>query len=195
MLVRKPPAGHPDFFVSAKTATPIPARHQALREALVRASLDPAVRSISYLAAAHVASAPVELDAVTLIRDDGRFYLDVVPARRVRAVDENLFRIAMRERGLDPLVVTSDDLEAEPRRSNADLVWSYNGRFVPLDLRLGILQVLMDDGPLPLGRLLQRIRSDREPVAAIMSLACSDLLKIDLTSGPVGPATMVRSRS
>jgi hypothetical protein len=33
-------------FVSAKTATAVPARHPALRDALVQASLDPQVRSM-----------------------------------------------------------------------------------------------------------------------------------------------------
>jgi hypothetical protein len=183
----------PDFFVSAKTSTAIRARHPALREALVQASLDPAVRSIGCAASAPAASGQIELDAVILQRDDGRYLLDVVPARRPD--DGGLHRDALRVLGLPPLVVTSEDLRAEPRRSNVDLVWSHHGRAVPLDLRLCILQVLVDDGPLHLGQLLQRIRTDREPAAAVMSLACSDLLELDLTSDRIGPATLVRSRS
>ena len=120
MLVRKPPAaGHPDFFVSAKTKSPIPARHPALRQALVRASLDPAVRSISHLPSAHVGPATVELDIVVVERGDGRFHLDVAPARRIRDVDdEGRFQIAMIQLGLPPLVVTAEDLRAEPMRAN-----------------------------------------------------------------------------
>jgi hypothetical protein len=182
----------PDYFVSAKTSTAIRARHPALREALVQASLDPAVRSIGCVASAPAASGQVELDAVVVQRDDGRYLLDVVPAR---PDDEGLQREALRGLGLPPLVVTSEDLRAEPRRSNVDLVWSHHGRGVALDLRLCILQILVDDGPLHLGQLLQRIRTDREPAAAVMSLACSDLLEIDLTSDRIGPATLVRSRS
>jgi hypothetical protein len=58
-----------------------------------------------------------------------------------------------------------------------------------------ILQALRDDGPMELGRLLEVIRADRDPSPSVMSLACDDLLELDLTSRPLGPATMVRSRA
>lgn len=196
MFVRKPRKGHPDFFVSAKTLAPIPARHPALRAALVQASLDTQVRTIGFVASAHVASVPVETNAVVVVRDAGRFHLDVVPARPLRDLEEEgLFQLALRELALEPYPVTIEDLKAEPRRSNVDLVWSYNGRPVPLDLRMRILGILIDDGPFPLGHLLKGIRSDRDPTAAVMSLACSNLIELDLISQPIGPATMVKSRT
>jgi hypothetical protein len=196
MFTNKARRGRPDFFLSAKTVAPVPARHPALREALLHASLDPRIRSIAHITTAVVAAQTVVIDAVVLARDDGRFFLDVVPARRLRDLDdEGLLQIALRERGLEPFVVTVEDLRAEPRCSNVRLVWSYNARAVPLDLRLRILQILVDDGPLPLGRLLQGVSADRDPSAAVMSLACSDLLEIDLTSRPLGPSTLVRSRT
>lgn len=196
MFVRKPPAaGRPDFFVSAKTASPIPARHPALRQALVRASLDPAVHAISYVPTAHVAAASVDLDIIVVERGDERFRLDVVPARRVRSAEaEGAFQIAMIQLGLAPLVVTAEDLRAEPMRSNCDLVWSHRGRAVPIDQRMQILRLLADDGPMALDRLLAGA-SGRDPAAAVMALACDDLLELDLESGSLGPATMVRTRT
>jgi hypothetical protein len=187
--------GRPDVFLSAKTASPVPARHPALRLALVQASLDPAVRSISHVATAAVASAQVEIAAIVLSRDDGRFHLDVVEARRVRGIEDERLQIALRDLGLAPLVVTAGDLKAEPRCSNCDLVWSHRGRPVPIDLRLQILRLLVDDGPMPLDRLLRGVVSGRDPAAAVMSLACDDLLELDLESGPLGPSTLVRTRS
>ncbi|MCS3445932.1 MULTISPECIES: hypothetical protein [Bradyrhizobium] len=196
MRIRRLLRGRSDFFVSAKALAPIPARHPALRAGLIQASLDPQVRTIGHVATAHVASVPVDLDAVVLTRDDGRFLLDVVPARRIRDVDEEgLVQIALRDLGLRPFVVTAEDLKAEPRRTNVDLVWSYNKRFVPVGLRIRILQVLRDDGPIELVRLLESIQSDRDPTPSVMSLACDDLLEIDLTSAPLGPLSLVRSRS
>jgi hypothetical protein len=70
MFNRKAAQGHPDLFVSDKTATAIPARHPALRDALIQASLDPQVRSISYLASACVASEQVKLDAVVVCTEN-----------------------------------------------------------------------------------------------------------------------------
>jgi hypothetical protein len=188
--------GRPDLFVSAKTPTAIRARHPALREALVQASLDPAVRSIGYVASALVASDQVELDAVVVTRDDGLFHLDVVQARRIRDVDEErIFRLALIRLGIASLVVTAEDLRAEPMRANRDLVWSHRGRAVAVDLRLSILQLLADDGPMPLDRLLRSLVCGRDPAAAVMALACDDLLELDLTSDRIGPTTVVRSRS
>jgi hypothetical protein len=82
--------GDPRFFSSAKTAAPVPARHPAIREALVVASLDPSVRAISHVETAPAGPAQVVgVDAVVLTRADGRFYLDVVAARRVRDGSQN----------------------------------------------------------------------------------------------------------
>ncbi|WLA85192.1 hypothetical protein [Bradyrhizobium elkanii] len=197
MFTPKARRGRPDLFTSAKTNAPVPARHAALREALVQASLDPAVRTILHVPAAPAGSAQVvDIDVVVLSRLDGRFYLDVVPARRIRLLDEEgLVQIALRELGLQQLVVTAEDLRSEPRRSNVRLAWSYKDRPVSLPLRLRILKALADEGPMELGRLLEMINSDADPSPAVMSLACSNLLELDLTHEPLSPSTMVRSRT
>jgi hypothetical protein len=55
-----------------------------------------------------------------------------------------------------------------------------------------ILQMLLDEGPMPLGELLKSIRSERDPAPAVMALACSDLVYLDLVSQPLSPTTIVR---
>jgi hypothetical protein len=196
MFNRKAVQVRSDLFVSAKTITAIPARHPALRDALIQASLDPQVRSIGYVASAVIASQPIELDAVVVTRDDGRFVLDVVPCRRARNVEEErLTSIALAELGLAPIVLTEREIRREPRYANARLVWSYRHIPVSVGLRMCILQLLLDDGPMPLGEVLKSVRSDRDPTPAVMALACADLLVLDLVSQPLGPATIARSRS
>jgi hypothetical protein len=191
-LVRR----HSDFFVSAKAPSPIRARHPELREALVQASLDPAVRSISHIATANVASSRVEVDAIVLARGGGRYQLDVVAARRLRDPEgDGLRQSALLELGLKPFTVTIEDLQAEPRCSNCRLVWSHHRRYVPVGLLIRILRALRDDGPLELGHLLESVRAARDPTSSMMSLACDNLLELDLTSQPVGPSTIVRSRT
>jgi len=54
------------LFVSAKTSTAIPARCALVRDALVQASLDPAVRSIDFIASARVGATPVDLNATVI---------------------------------------------------------------------------------------------------------------------------------
>lgn len=196
MLNRKAARGPSDLFVSAKTAAPIPARHPALRDALILASLDPRVRSIANVASAIVASEQVELDAVIVQCEDGRFLLDVVPARRIRRLEEKaLAQIMAANLGLKPLVLTAEEIRREPRHANARLVWSYREMPVSVGLRMRILQTLLDDGPMPLGELLKSIRSERDPAPAVMALACADLLNLDLVSQPLRPATIVRYRA
>jgi hypothetical protein len=198
MFNAKARRGRPDAFVSAKARSPIPARHPALRKAFVQAKLDPAVRSFAFLPSAHVAAAPVEVefDAVVVTRDDGRFFLDVVPARPVRDLDdEGPALIALRELGLHPFVVAAEDVKAEPRCGNCRLVWSHHRRFALPPLRTRIRQPLRDGGPMELGRLPEGDRVHRDPTPLVLSLACDELLELHMTSRPLTPASMVRSRT
>jgi hypothetical protein len=117
----------PDLFVSAKTANAIPARHPALRDALIQAPLDAPVRSIAYIPWASVATEPVQLDAVVVHRNDGHFLLDVVPARRIRDLEqEATAQIALADLGLKPIVLTAEEIppRAAIRQRSAGLVLS-----------------------------------------------------------------------
>ncbi|ABE37259.1 conserved hypothetical protein [Rhodopseudomonas palustris BisB5] len=185
-----------DLFVSAKSTTAIPARHPLVRDALIQASLDPQVRSLEFVPAATVGATQVALNAIVVVRDDGRFHLDVVEARQVRDVEmEGLFLIALDDLKLVPLTLTADDITRQPRFANAKTVWAYRFHTVGIEMRMRVLSVLTEDGPLQLGCLLKRTRGPRDPAPAVMALACSDLLELDIISRPLGPATMVRSRS
>lgn len=96
------------------------------------------------------------IDAVVVNYEDGPYFLDVVPARRMRDLeDEGLMLIALSELQLKPLVLTAEDIRREPRRANANLVWSYCDVTIPIGLRIRIMQVLLDEGPMPLGQLLK----------------------------------------
>jgi hypothetical protein len=180
------------LFVSAKAANAIPTRHPVLRDALIQSSPDPQVRSIAYVASTSVASVQVELNAVVKERDIGRFLLYVVPARSIRDVEENGHgQIALTELGLKKIILTAEEIRREPRCTNALLVWSCREVSVPLGLRMRILQVLLDDGPMPLGELLKSIRSERDSAPAVMALACADLIYLDLASQSLSPTTAV----
>jgi hypothetical protein len=185
----------PNLFVSAKAATAIPTRHPALQDALIQASLDPAVRSIDYIATAAVGSEQVNLGAIVVQRDDGRFLLDVVPARHIRDLeDEGLSLIALGELGLKTLVITAKELRREPRCTNARFVWLYNQQRVSRELRKRILRVLRDKESLQLGELERSVRSDRDPSNDVMALVCAGELELDLISQPIQQTTIVKSR-
>jgi hypothetical protein len=185
-----------NLFISAKTSVAIPASCSLVRDALVQATLDPSVRSIEFLAQARVDATQVDLDATVIVRDDGRFVLDVVPARPVRDVEqEGLALIAYSRLGLSQITLTAADIKREPRFANSRLVWSYRLAPVGITLRMRVLQILADDGPMSLARLLTAVRSDRDPNPGVMALACSDLIELDLISRHLGPQTIARARA
>ncbi|MFK4522945.1 hypothetical protein ABIF90_000926 [Bradyrhizobium japonicum] len=192
MFNRKVALVRTDLFVSAKTTVPIPAQHSAVRDALIQASLDRQVHSIVLVPSVSVAGDQIKLNAVVLQRGDGRFLLDVVPARPIRTFeDQQLEQLALAELGLKTIVLTVDEIRREPRYTNGRLVWSYRQSTVPVGLRLRILLTLRDEGPMLLGDLLKSIQGDVDPAPAVMALACANLVELDLVSRPLGPATVV----
>jgi hypothetical protein len=181
-------------FFSVKTPAAIPARRALVRDALVQTSLDPAVRSIEFIPTARVATTPVDLEAIVIHRNDGRFYLDVVAARPLRDLDnEGLALIALEALGLGPLMRTTADIQREPRLSNSRVVWSHRLHPVGTSLRTRILKVLGADGPMALSRLRAAIGSEQDPTPAVMALACFGLIELDLVSVPIGPQTKLRA--
>ena len=181
------------LFISAKTKTAIPTSCVLVRDALVQATLDPAVRAIGRRAQAGCVSAPVDVPAIIIVRDDGRFYLDVdeVP----HAPDWAKTTAVLENEGFRPLVLTATDINREPHLTNARLVWNCRMNPVGITVRMSVLQVLADDGPMTLSQLLSSIQSDRDPSPAVMAMACSDLIELDLMSVPLGPKTIVRARA
>jgi len=186
----------PESFISAKTRGPIPAGHALVRESLVQTTLDPTARTIEYVASAPFFGATVDLNAIVVTRDDGRFVLDIVEARPIRDIDaEGMVLLALQELGLTILTLSAADIRKEPRRSNCKMVWCYRHTKVCVGLRIRILQAVADEGPIALGPLLAAIQSPRDPGSAVMALACADLVELDLANEPLGPATIVRSRT
>jgi hypothetical protein len=196
MRVSRAAQGASTLFISAKTAVAIPVACSLVRDALLQASLDPTVRALEFLPQARVNATPVDLNAIVIVRDDGHFVLDVVEARPVRDVEhEGLALIALADLGLTPITLSAADIRREPRFANSRLVWSYRLAPVGISTRLRVLQILGDDGPMALSRLLSSVTSDRAPNPAILAMACSDLIELDLVSVPLGLATIARARS
>jgi hypothetical protein len=183
-------------FISAKVTTAIPVTHPAIREALIVLSLDPTVRSIDYVASAVVASEHINLGAIIVQRDNGRLLLDVVPGRPIRTIeDEGLVQIALSELAVKPWIISAKWLRREPRYSNALFVWLYNEHPVPGEQRKHILRALTRKEPVQLGQLEETLRFGHDPFYSVMSLACADLIELDLISHPIGRTTIVKSRT
>jgi len=183
-------------FVSQKSGMlPIPVGHHLIRDALAQAALDPAVRSIKYLRAIQVSMA-TKVDAIVLDRDDGCYHLEIPEAKPRQSIARTLIVAqVLLDLGLRPHVRTKADILREPHCTNARTVWAHADHPVPVGLRIQVLGALTDDGAMRLGELLSRLRSDRDPAPSLMALACLNLIELDLTSAPLGPATIVRLRT
>lgn len=190
---RKPEALN-RLFVSAKTTRAIPVRCALFEDALVQASLDPPVRAIEPFPRSPLSPWPRE-PAVVVVRFDGRFVLRVEEAttRSADAIVRPGFRTDAPQ--LPEIVVTEADLRSEPRCSNNRLVWSHRRRRVSAGLRFQIIQTLREDGPMTLAELMSVLRILGNSAAAVLALACADLVELDLGAAPLGPATVARYRA
>jgi hypothetical protein len=197
MFAQKARASDADqLFVSAKTGCGIPVRHPAMHDALIIAALNPAIRSIGYVGKAEIGSRTVGVDAVVITREEGFFHLDVVPARAVLdSSTRRLVEAALEQLVLPPFTMTAADLASQPRLGNALECWRHRFVQVQISTRIKILQVLEDFGPMSFSRLLESVSSARDPAPAVLSLACANLLEIDLISQPLGPWSTVKCRA
>jgi hypothetical protein len=169
------------FFSSAKTVRPIRVDSDLFRDALIGATLDPAVRSIEGF--------PGAMGLAIVTRDDGRFAFGVDS-------DASSDASTLGDRRLLPtLILTDKQVRAEPRYSNDRLVWSARRRRVSIGLRLQIQQILAEGGPMRLRDLMSTIKVTRDLTTAVFALACSDLVELDLASAPLSLESLVKCRS
>jgi hypothetical protein len=184
------------IFQSAKTAVGIPHKGGLVHDSLVQNTLAPEVRAIGYIGTATAGPREIDVAAITITRDDGRYHLDISPARPLRSIeDDRLANQAICNLGLISLEVTAADIMKEPRFSSARAVWTYRRCAVSLEMRFKILAALAEEGPLSLHHLCTLVQGPQDPFSCVLSLVCADAIEIDLLPEPIGPSTIVRSRS
>jgi hypothetical protein len=185
----------PNVFISAKAATAIPVAHQLVRDALIQAALDPEVRAIEFIPTVTAFEQIIALDAIVFRTADGRQVLDIPEARPLRSIDdEGLALLAADQLGLPALTITTADIRRQPRAANSSLVWNCRYLRIQASDRVRVMQALSEDGPMPLIRASAEVRWSIDPIAAVLGMACLDLVELDLASTPVGPETRVRRR-
>jgi hypothetical protein len=182
-------------FQSAKTGVGIPHAGGLVHDALVQNTLAPAVRAIGYISTATAGAREIDVAAITITRDDGRYHLDIVPARPLRSIeDDRLANQALCDLGLMQIEVTAAEIMMELRFSSARAVWTYRRCAVTLEMRLKIQAALAEEGPLSLHHLCTLVQGPQDPFACVLSLVCADVLEIDLLAEPIRRSTIVRSR-
>jgi hypothetical protein len=182
------------LFFGAKTAGGISVTSTLMEHALIQASLDPEIERIERLAISHPRGA--QADVVLLRKGGRRLVLDVVrqEPRDGHADVDDEFRAAVGRLGLDLLRRSHSDIRREPFYSNCKLVWSYADHRVAVGDRIRIMQMLTDEGPLRIGDLVGDARFQGDPSAALMALACHDVVELDFGNAILGPGTTARIR-
>ena len=189
----------PDLFKSAKCAVAIPVHHPLVGEALVQASLDPGTLSIGFYSIGsrrRIVSGPRR----------GRFTSEGRPTpfgrggctacrRHQRRTTSGVW--PLKQLGLARLTLSAADIKREPLYSNARLVWSYRNRWIPIGLRIRVLELLAEEGPIRLANLLASTGSNEADPAAgdVWRLLAPICLKSSFPKRPWVQQTLVRCRN
>lgn len=189
------PKARVPFFTSAKTRQPVPADTRMRTDALVQASLDPAVFEIDYVPAVAVEGVDFPLGGIVFVAEHDRHLLDLPDDGPTPDFDqEGLMLLAIETLGLPVVTRTVEDLNRQPFAGNCRLIWRMRSQRVHPGDRVRILDHLEENGPCRLVDVAAVVRSSSDGVSAVLALACQDLLELDLFSAPFGPWTTVRRR-
>ena len=197
MQLRHAIASRSQTFLGAKSLRPIPHPGGLVGDALVQLSLDPDVFRLEFRRATQPEASGITrvFGVICVERRDGPHYLDVVPARRVRSIrTQAAFDDTMAALGLRPLTLTGEEIMREPRFRSARTVWQHRRFRTNFDTRYRIKRILADVIDMSLDELCSIVSGPQDPLLSVLSMACADLLEIDLESQAIGPATRVRWR-
>jgi hypothetical protein len=190
-----PARRRPNVFSTPKTASAIPTTSALHRDLLIQSTLDPTVRSIEFVWRVHHGDQSAPANTLLLHRDDGRFLLDIIGARPERDPDEEeaLF-LGLKSEGVQLLEVEPSDIRREPRFTNARRIWNQRENCPSPRDRQRLLDTLHEHGPLSIGDLEDFANATADVEVSVCSLACNDLVSVDLDSQPLGLDTVVSLR-
>ncbi|MEW6451367.1 MAG: hypothetical protein AB1490_11990 [Pseudomonadota bacterium] len=189
-------AKHRKLFMAAKVSGGIPLISPLLGDALIQASLDPKISRIELIAVGPTGARPHPLEIVAFHACDGRrLALDLADEESPRDVDVyGLFLVTAEELGLELLQRSRSDIRREPLFANCGMVWSHVNHRVAIGDRIRIMQMLAEEGPLRIGDIIKNGTYRTDPSAALMALACHDVVELDLGEAALGPDTQARIR-
>ncbi|MBM6581664.1 hypothetical protein ILT44_15815 [Microvirga sp. BT689] len=203
-MAQSPPVGSNAFgtanatFLSAKARCAIPVRNAAVRDFLVVASLDPAVLT---LAPAEPVAIRIENQIlahrpdVVVQYEDRTCAIDIYPPVQIR-VRQAWFdgvRASHADLGLPYELREAPGAPLAPLVLNARTVWGCRNHHVSAPEQVRILQHLKEAGVASLIEVAAVVRGC-DGVAAVLALACRNLVELDLSLAPLGPETPVRRR-
>jgi hypothetical protein len=169
------------------------ARSPNFRRLAVQLTLDPAVRSLGFVASLPLAAEEVAVGMLVAERDEGSIAYDIVDERPHRDIDsEGLLLIALERHGITRIEVDARLIGSEPRAGNCKRIWKHCDVEVSPDVLARI------DSTLEARRLsvrdLGRATKLRSAMTTVCALICRRILYTELST-QFGPASWVARRA
>lgn len=180
---------------SPKCRCAIPAPTTLHRDLAIQSIVDGQVRSIEFVNQVHHRGHAVVARSIVVHRDDGRYLMSVVGTYPERSPEEeDALLEGLRFHGIELRELQPEEIRSEPRCSNARRIWQHRDDHHPLRERDAMLNALSEHGPQSIRELDVRTAVARDAEALVCSLACDDLVELDIDGAPIGPTTLVRAR-
>lgn len=173
----------PLFFNSPKAAGPIGFIGSLAQDLLIQATFDFRIRHIDFIDVLPLHGRLVSIAAPSFERDGGMVVALLDGMHPDREPDEALVGEAIEAAGLVAERVSQADIRREPLATTARVIWRQRHVGVDPAMRLALAAAFDDQAMMTVGELCSRVTGPRDPVFAVMALACEAFLHLDLSRG------------
>lgn len=165
-------------------------RSPSLHDLRIQLSLDPSVRSISFVESLALDGDEVPVRMIVVDKDDGRVAYDIIDKRPYRDIDaQGLLLIALQRSGIRLVEIDSSMIDAEPRAANCRRIWRYRDHPVPAPVIKSVVSALAGRRRVAI-RTLGAMAGLRDPMPTACALICRGLIAINV-SKPLNPNSLV----
>lgn len=161
------------------------------RRLAVQLTLDPAVRSLSFVATLPLAGEQIEVGMLVAEHDDGCVAYDIVDERVDRDIDsEGLLLIALDQHDIILRAVDTFSICAQPLAHHCERIWEHRG--LEIDHRLGLrIERALERDRLSVRELGHAV-GERNITPIVSNLICKRVLCTDLATFPDRDAWVAR---
>lgn len=156
--------------------------------------LDPATSAVNFVKSLPFRKYDVQINMLVVDLGEDRVAFDLVGERPDWDIDhEGLLRLALQHHGIRLVEIDYADIDAEPRASNCEFIWSHRDHRVPVSIEKAISCALTAHRGLTI-RALSMLIGLRDPKPEISALVCQGVVMTDL-SVKFGPNAIIHGAS
>ncbi|WP_128970454.1 hypothetical protein [Bradyrhizobium tropiciagri] len=156
-------------------------RSPSLHDLRIQLSLDPSVRSISFMESLALDGDEVPVRMIVADRNDGRVAYDIIDKRPYRDIDtQGLLLIALQGSGIRLIEIDSSIIDAEPRAANCRRIWRYRDHPVPAPVIESVVSALARRRRMAIRTLGAKVGL-RDPMPTACALICRGLIATNVS--------------